>query len=178
MTLLKIAGMPKFLVGVRKTLTGPNWDKIWVVKVTIYVDGTTVAGGAYFANDDNSGHIRVYSYVRTELRWNQVGSVINGDEPDDNLVMISLSSNGERVATSTGAANKRIGYVRVYDLVENEWLRVGSKIPGQKVEEDFGSSISLSSDGTRLAVGAPSKGAEESMKGVMRLFDIAAPFKA
>lgn len=45
-------------------------------------------------------------------------------------------------------------HVRVFDFVANEWEQLGEDIDGEAPGENSGKSISLSADGTTLAVGA------------------------
>ena len=70
-----------------------------------------------------------------------------------------MSSDGSRVAI--GAPNNdgiysdnnlNIGHVRIYDFNGSAWVQVGADIDG---EGSSGSSVSLSSDGSRVAIGAP-----------------------
>ena len=51
-----------------------------------------------------------------------------------------------------GAGNS--GHVRVYEWNDsNEWIKVGVDLDGEEDGDQFGSSMSLSSDGTILATG-------------------------
>ncbi len=47
-----------------------------------------------------------------------------------------------------------MGHVRVFDLIDDKWVQIGRDLDGLG-GDTHGSSISLSNDGTRLAVGAP-----------------------
>ena len=46
------------------------------------------------------------------------------------------------------------GHVRVFELQSGSWVQLGVDIDGEVAGEEFGSSVSLSSDGSRLAIGA------------------------
>ena len=110
--------------------------------------------------------------------WTQVGVDIDGEAYGEwSGWSVSLSSDGSRVAVgayrddiqSVGEA----GAVRVYDLVNGEWVLVGSSIDGQVNEEGFGYSVALSSDGSRLAVGAPLMTTESPRShGVVRVYEL------
>ena len=126
--------------------------------VSLSSDGTIVAIGA-FANDGNgtnAGHVRVYQYASGS--WSQLGSDIDGESADDwSGSSVSLSSDGTIVAI--GASNNngnglRAGHVRVYKYVSSNWSQVGSDIDGEAADDRSGSSVSLSSDGTILSIGA------------------------
>ena len=100
-------------------------------------------------------------------RWNQLGQDIDGDN-ENNLfgVSVSLSSDGNTVAIgapgNAHATTNPAGYVRVYRRTGTEWNQLGDNIRGEEqafLQDDdlFGRSVSLSSDGNRLAIGAPGK---------------------
>ena len=47
------------------------------------------------------------------------------------------------------------GHVRVYNLVGSEWQQIGQDIDGEALANDWsGWSVSLSADGTTVAIGA------------------------
>ena len=47
------------------------------------------------------------------------------------------------------------GHVRIYKNVNNIWTQVGSDIDGETAEDSSGISVSLSGDGSVIAIGAP-----------------------
>jgi len=63
---------------------------------------------------------------------------------------ISLADAGNRLAVGDFAA----GYVSVYELNNNVWVKIGSDIVPSYYSVDFGFSISLSSFGGTLAIGS------------------------
>ena len=71
-----------------------------------------------------------------------------------NGTSVALSFDGNRVAIGA-AVNENAGRVRIYDFVESQWMQSGSTFEGQAAGDRFGESVSLSSDGNRLAIGAP-----------------------
>ncbi len=129
--------------------------------VSLSDNGSIVAIGAY-SNDgssgigDDYGHVRVYEYSGGD--WVQLGSDIEGEAADDiSGFRVSLSGNGMRVAI--GAYNNSgngywAGHARIYEYNGVNWIQLGSDIDGEAEGDWFGASISLSGDGTRLAVGA------------------------
>merc|ERR1711907_657233 len=46
------------------------------------------------------------------------------------------------------------GHVRVYKYKSNKWIQIGKNIDGEAVENESGTSVSLSSDGKIVAIGA------------------------
>ena len=70
---------------------------------------------------------------------------------------VSLSSDGTIFAAGAayndGTARPR-GHARVYQFSSGSWTQLGSDIDGEAADDNSGWSVSLSSDGTILAVGA------------------------
>jgi hypothetical protein len=88
--------------------------------VSLSSDGTRLAIGAPW-NDGNgilAGHTRVYQW--SGMAWIQLGTDIDGEAADDQFGYdVSLSTDGNRVASGTGYANETgvdPGYVQAFDL--------------------------------------------------------------
>ncbi|CAJ1968181.1 unnamed protein product [Cylindrotheca closterium] len=64
---------------------------------------------------------------------------------------ISLSGDGNRVAIGA-ISSGNVGSVSVYEMVNEAWGLLGV-IPGEVVDSIFGYSVSLSKDGSRVAIG-------------------------
>ena len=133
--------------------------------VSISSDGTRVAIGAQFNNPTNTaagvsvGHVRVYDW--NNVSWNQVGGDIDGEAVGDRSGRsVSISGDGTRVAIGAlfndGTAGGNAGHVRVYEYdATYGWNKIGNDIDGEGYGDRSGQSVSLSSDGTRVAIGAP-----------------------
>jgi len=152
--------------------------------ISMSCDGSTIAVGAPMndAGDavatENIGHVRVYRLkhrksssgpnAAAELEWKQIGDDIDGAVALDRFGgAVSLSADGTRLAVGAihnDANGISSGHVQVYELNEDvkpkSWVKLGDVIEGQEEKGYFGRSISLSADGTRLAVG--STGADSS----------------
>jgi hypothetical protein len=121
-------------------------------------DGSRVAIGAYgnAGTASYAGHVRVYELSGNT--WTKVGQDIDGEAAgDESGRSVSLSSDGSRVAIGAlyndGTAPGS-GHVRVYDLIGNTWTQVGLDIDGEAMYDVSGHSVSMSSDGSRVAIGA------------------------
>ena len=94
----------------------------------------------------------------TSSFFTQIGNDINGEIANDySGWSVSLSADGSVVAI--GATNNKdngnnSGHVRIYKNVNNHWTQVGGDIDGEAAEDELGYSVSLSSDGNVVAVGA------------------------
>jgi len=131
--------------------------------ISLSSDGTIVAIGAWYNNGVNgsdSGHVRIYKY-NGSTAWTQLGQDIDGEAANDQSgFSVSLSSNGNIVAigarynAGTVAASYR-GHVRVYQYNgTTTWTQIGQDIDGEASQDFSGSAVSLSSDGTIVAIGA------------------------
>ena len=87
-----------------------------------------------------------------------------------------MSATGNIVAVGARGndnAGTDAGQVRVYEYRYGNWVQLGAAIDGEAAGHRFGSSVSLSEDGTtgtpRLAVGAPTGGC--CSNGQVRVFD-------
>ena len=88
----------------------------------------------------------------------QIGSDIDGENAGDYLgSSVSISSDGNTLAIGApGFVNSAsdTGHVKVYKNTNGSWTQVGSDIDGEAAGDYFGSSVSISSDGNILAIGA------------------------
>jgi hypothetical protein len=126
--------------------------------VSLSGDGTILAVGAY-KNDGSgtdAGHVRVFKYSSSS--WSQLGSDIDGEAAGDNFGWdLALSTDGTILAAggiNNDGAGTSAGHVRVYQYSSSAWSQLGSDIDGSAAGDRFGDSMSLSTDGTILAVGA------------------------
>jgi hypothetical protein len=106
--------------------------------------------------------------------WRRLGQDIDGETSDDiSSYSVSLSADGTVVAIgapSNGGNGRSSGHMRVYkydatknyvDTCQNSvnfgpvgWRRLGQDIDGEAINDESGRAISLSADGTIVAIGA------------------------
>ena len=121
--------------------------------VSLSSDGYILAIGSPFHSEHvaYAGQVRVYRY--TGNHWIQMGNDLNGDDVYSHFGnSVSLSSVGTTVAigaTNNGATS--IGQVKIFEFNGSEWVQKGNNIPGEADYDRWGSSVSLSSDGTIVA---------------------------
>ena len=117
--------------------------------------------------------MRIYQYSNSA--WTKLGDDIDGEAQGDLFgVSVSLSSDGTIVAIGAnknwGAPGDQSGHTRVYQYDASKtsavadqnsstfgpagWNRLGNDIDGELASEFSGCSVSLSSDGTIVAIGA------------------------
>ncbi len=142
--------------------------------VSLSLDGSKVAVGAYL-NDgggSNAGQVRVFKLEGNA--WVQVGGDINGEAAGDfSGTGVSLSSDGNYVAIGAdhndGSGNDA-GHGRVYHFNGNAWIKVGADLDGEAAGDELGYSISLSSDGTIVAIGGRRNNGNGSDAGHARVY--------
>lgn len=145
------------------------------ISVSLSSDGNIVAIGAIGHNNE-TGTTRVFYWDTTVTpnRWTQRGLRIVGDAYSDHSgCSVSLSSTGNTLAIGARYGNNFKGQARVYDwditVTPNMWTQRGSNINGDAEDNDFGWSVSLSSQGNTVAVGAP--GNNNNRGGTTRIYD-------
>ena len=98
------------------------------------------------------------SYVGIFDSWTVIDSDIDGENADDNSgYSVSLSSDGSVVAigaTNNNGSGTKSGHVRIYENNNGTWTQIGSDIDGEDFDENSGYSVSVSADGTVVAIGA------------------------
>ena len=146
------------------------------IPVSLSSDGTTVAiGGDFRGNDVFHGcpcYVQIYRYHEVDDQWNQLGEEIDAGGVETFGYSVSLSSDGYTVAIGAPNINgpsapeeirdSGPGYARIfrYNETADNWVQLGEDIAGKLTglsigESSFGSSVSLSSDGNTVAIGAP-----------------------
>ena len=89
----------------------------------------------------------------------QLGTDLDGEATLDRLgSSVVLSADGNRLAAGApgnDAAGDRAGHVRVYEWLNDAWMQFGADIDGEAALDNSGYSVSLSSNGNLVAIGAP-----------------------
>ena len=149
--------------------------------VSLSSDGTIVAIGAILNDGTGSaaGHVRVFQWVNPV--WTQIGGDIDGEAADDRSGnSVSLSSDGTIVAigaTLNDDIGTSSGHVRVFQWVNDVWTQIGDDIDGEAAGNQSGYSVSLSSDGTTVAIGAKYNSGNGTYSGHVRVYSIITPFE-
>ena len=132
--------------------------------VSLSGDGKTVAVGApgqHWGRNDRPGYVKVYNM--NDGVWRQLGKAITGEALGNQFGQsVSLSSNGKTLAVGANMNDNNngqwSGHVRVFSLDGDgdgsSWNQLGDDIEGEAVGDISGSSVSLSSDGRTVAIGA------------------------
>ena len=158
------------------------------MSVSLSSNGETLAVGANSNDNENggaTGHVRVFGLNDTVTAsiWQQLGQDINGEATSDNSgISVSLSSDGRTVAIGAFLNDGNggdSGHVRVYQMDEasSVWTQLGQNIDGEAAGDRFGISVSLSSDGKTLAVGASGHWKRKDRPGYIKVYHRAGYWK-
>ena len=126
--------------------------------VSLSSDGNTVAIGAIWngGNGTKSGHVKIYKNISGT--WTQVGADIDGENAgDESGFRVSLSSDASIVAIGAplnDGNGTNSGHVKIYKNISGTWTQIGADIDGENAGDESGCAVSLSSDGSIVAIGA------------------------
>jgi len=149
------------------------------VAVSLNSNGTIVAIGAWLndGNGEDAGHVRVFEYQTGS--WIQIGSNINGEmEYDKSGIAVSLNSEGSIVAVGSEYNNGNgtsAGHVRIFENQLGNWIQLGGDIDGEAAGDRCGISVSLNSDGSKIAIGAWGNDGNGPTSGHTRVFEYGLP---
>jgi hypothetical protein len=124
-----------------------------------------------------AGYAQVFDLVGTT--WTQVGATLTGTSSFG--WDVDISSDGSTIAVSSPQvpSSGGPGSVQVFRLNGSTWTQVGNVISGTITTpvtvERFGEAISLTANGSRIAIGAPTAppaGANSGIRGQVRVFDL------
>jgi len=146
--------------------------------VSLSADGSRlVAGGIHFVSGGSArsaGLIQIFDLIGRS--WTQVGQDIYGERRGDRFgKTVSISNDGNRVAVGApdnGETGSFAGHARVFELASGSWTQLGQDIDGEAAFDLSGWSVSLSADGSRLAVGEPFNNASGESSGQVRIYDL------
>jgi hypothetical protein len=149
----------------------------WSVDIT--PDGTTIVIGSPGTSIscekcDRPGYVRVFSLESDDDlgtdTWIQIGGDITGEADGNNMFgyFVSISDDGKTIAVGAHGCScemgENLGHVRVYrmDDFESDWIKIGDDIEGM--------SVSMSENGTIVAIGTPYGDVDEVMTGLVNVY--------
>ena len=132
--------------------------------VSMNSDGTRIAIGAY-----NAGEVRIYE--NTNGTWTQVGAAVQEGLSGDYFgVTVALNDDGSVFAAGGTGVGGGTGEARVYKYDAGTWVQVGNTLSGDAPMDYYGTNISISDDGSIIAVGAHGNDINGSSSGLARVY--------
>lgn len=133
-------------------------------------DGSRIAIGSPFTSGVNA-----IVYEWSNGSWVQLGNSISGEDLFAFTGWsVCLSGDGSRVAigeTLNDGNGTDSGHVRVYEWGDGAWVQLGLDIDGEAPFDQSGFSVSLSSDGSRVAIGAQDNDGNGNNAGHVRIYE-------
>lgn len=118
-----------------------------------------------------------FTFLRIHAQWSQVWNDIDGINGQDNTgYSVSLSGDGLKVAIgeigASGNGHNNCGRVRVFlnNSSTSSWNQQGQDIFGTANYDNSGKSVSLSADGTTLAIASSDNAGGGFFRGQVRVF--------
>lgn len=143
--------------------------------VSLSTNGDIVAIGApgNMENGEFSGHTRVFEFDGSA--WIQLGEDIDGDEANMGFGnSVSLNADGRILvvgAAGNGENEDLPGLTRIFEYDGNTWEQIGLDIEGEQAQDGSGTSVSISADGTIVAIGAIGNDTNGEISGHTRVFE-------
>lgn len=140
------------LVG--SVLYGEHQSDLFGSAVSLSSNGKILAVGAkgYNKGDRVSGQLRIFKEV--DGIWSEIGqSIAGGNWSGFFGRSVAVSSDGKRVAASADKVDSK-GMIYIFQENNNVWSQVGRGIPGKAAFDGSSYSLSISSDGKRVAMGS------------------------
>ncbi len=135
-------------------------------------DGSILAIGAS-QTGEKEGYVKIFQ--NTNDQYVQIGSTIVGEAGGDFFgYSISLSGDGSIVAVGAPGNDDNgedAGHVKIFKYINDNWTQIGSNINGEAATDVFGISVSISSDGNIVAIGAPGNDNNGENSGQVRIFE-------
>jgi hypothetical protein len=149
--------------------------------IAVSSDGSVIAVGAPRGGALGQGSVSLFraaagdgqiDLFRKAIVLGQRSELIGLDSEDSFGSAISLSSDGHRIAVGAHQATSTgMGYVELYDWTKDtlSWSVVGQVLLAPGDGELFGTSVSLSEDGSSVSIGSRSVGDKNGVAQVWRM---------
>jgi len=169
------------LIGNTQTQIGTNiegqadfeqmgWD------VAMSGDGQTIIVGSPGSSVSayGAGQVKILRFNGSD--WVQIGTDILGLLDEDNFGRaVDISEDGNTIvvgAQYSDANGFSSGSVQVYEYDGTDWIQKGATLAGTNNDDEFGTTVSISNNGNRIAVGAPYTNNNSDLDtGVLKIFD-------
>lgn len=163
-------------IQVGQNILGQTNDAFFGKSISLSNSGNIIAIGSSNNTSSNIdlGHVSILSNINGQ--WTQIGDDIDGSSNDIGFGRaLSLSDNGNIVAI--GAPNSDYngndsGHVSIFQNINNSWTQIGNDIVGENGNDNFGYSISLSNDGSTIAIGGIGNDINGFESGYVKIFKL------
>jgi hypothetical protein len=133
-----------------------------IVTTMLSVGILAIAGGVLVASSNSRAD------ATGSITFTQFGADIDGDAYDS-VEPVAMSADGTRIVIGAPYNGSSRGRVRIYEWSGSQWTQVGADINGAATQDQFGFSVGMSADDTRVVIGAPR---HDSYKGHVRIYEL------
>ena len=118
----------------------------------------------------------ITNVTQLPIKHYQFGDDIDGESANDYFgKAVSLSADGSIVAIGAPGYERHVGdgdrgQVRIFQWNGSSWSQLGSGIDGEFKNDYFGDAVSLSADGSVVAIGAPYNDGNDAGSGSICIF--------
>ncbi len=120
------------------------------ITVALNTNGTTSCIGAYIENS-NTGAAYIYQDVAGT--WTQMARITSSVAASQFGISAAISADGTIVLVGASSESTQTGAAYVYQNVSGTWTQI-ARLASGVANSQFGTSVSLSSDGTIVLIGA------------------------
>ncbi|MCP4123160.1 MAG: hypothetical protein GY751_15510 [Bacteroidetes bacterium] len=142
--------------------------------VSISSDGNTIVIGAVGDDDKGSGSGSIYVYKWNGSSWAETKIIASGGAANDYLgPKLSISSDGGTIAAGMYAADDKgdmSGAAYIFKWNGSSWVEERLSASDGAANDRFGASVSVSSDGSKIIVGASSDSDKGSYSGSIYIY--------
>lgn len=129
----------------------------WAVDITAGGDTIAIAALNNGSGTEDEAYVKVFEFSNNQ--WIEIGDAILGDSETEQVGnSIALSKNGKILAVGSRRNSGFIanaGATNVYELIDQDWVQIGSSIYGEEENELSSNFIALSGNGKTLVTGNP-----------------------
>jgi hypothetical protein len=105
----------------------------------------------------NVSQARVFEWSGSA--WQQLGAALDIETGVGSEIFVSLTGDGSRLAVGSPTYSTpevlSVGRSQVFEWSDAGWQQLGAAVQGEAYRERLGTSVALSTDGQRLAIGIP-----------------------
>tara|TARA_B100001287_G_scaffold176319_1_gene148634 strand:+ start:521 stop:2152 length:1632 start_codon:yes stop_codon:yes gene_type:complete len=141
--------------------------------------GAASSNMALLGYEEDWQRVSLISYVQDAPTFDYYGTMITGESTFG--ISVEISRNGKRMVVGNNQSFRH-GLVKVFEMsASNNWIQIGNNIPGDAPEVtngdsqgNFGFSVSINNDGSRVVVGANMDGIYGQANldhGLMRVYE-------
>lgn len=159
-------------------LYGNGNQNLFGKDISVSENGLIMAVGSPATNGGNSNYVDLYNYSSGD--WKKIGNTITITKGQNGVInsnfgfAVKLNTKGNRVIIGdpgsfvSGDQHYNPGAFRVYELQNDDWVQIGSRIIGNTHKDGLGTAVDISFNGNIVIASAPYS--NETQQGSVRAY--------